>query len=112
VVALVAAVTSYRHMRALLLAYGEDSVTATIQPLSVDGLMLVASLALMALGTRSVRVPRVEHVEQPATVPVLVSAHRPAQRPVPVMNGSRGPAPAGMTPIDLRSVLTTEGTSR
>lgn len=53
VVAAVAAVTSYRHMRGLLLAYGEDSVTATIEPLCVDGLMVVASLALLALGART-----------------------------------------------------------
>jgi hypothetical protein len=49
-VALVAAVTSYRHMSALLAAYGEDQLTAIIQPACVDGLMVVASLALLALG--------------------------------------------------------------
>lgn len=52
-VALVAAVVSYRHMSALLTAYGEDALTATIGPLAVDGLMVVASLALLAVGRQS-----------------------------------------------------------
>jgi Protein of unknown function (DUF2637) len=51
-VALVAAVTSYRHMSALLVSYGEDRLTALIQPVCVDGLMVVASLALLALGAQ------------------------------------------------------------
>ncbi len=54
-VALVAAITSYRHMSGLLRSYGEDSLTATIQPASVDGLMVVASLALLALGRQRTR---------------------------------------------------------
>ncbi|MGH3712844.1 MAG: DUF2637 domain-containing protein [Micromonosporaceae bacterium] len=49
-VAAVAAITSYRHMSALLASYGEDRLTAIIQPACVDGLMVVASLALLALG--------------------------------------------------------------
>jgi Protein of unknown function (DUF2637) len=49
-VAGVAAVVSYRHMAALLAAYGEDALTAAIGPLAVDGLMVVASFALLAIG--------------------------------------------------------------
>ena len=48
-VALVAAVLSYRHMSALLLAYGEDALNAAIGPLAVDGLMVVAGFALLAM---------------------------------------------------------------
>ncbi|KAB2341869.1 DUF2637 domain-containing protein [Actinomadura rudentiformis] len=55
VVAGVAAVVSYRHMAALLEAYGEDDLTATIGPLAVDGLMVVASFALLALGSAQER---------------------------------------------------------
>lgn len=47
-VAVVAAVVSYRHMAGLLAVYGEDAVTATIGPLAVDGLMVVASFGLLA----------------------------------------------------------------
>ena len=48
-VALVAAVMSYRHMRSLLLTYGEDQLNAAIGPLAVDGLMVVAGFALLAM---------------------------------------------------------------
>jgi hypothetical protein len=55
-VAGVAAVVSYRHMRGLLAAYGEDGLTAAIEPLSVDGLMVVAALALLALSRSAARI--------------------------------------------------------
>jgi Protein of unknown function (DUF2637) len=48
-VALVAAVMSYRHMRGLLVLYGEDGLNAAIGPLAVDGLMVVAGFALLAM---------------------------------------------------------------
>jgi hypothetical protein len=51
-VALVAAVVSYRHLSGLLRYYGEDSLTATIGPLAVDGLMTMATAALVAAGHR------------------------------------------------------------
>lgn len=48
-VAAVAAVVSYRHLSGLLASYGtEDTVTRTIGPLAIDGLMVMATLALMA----------------------------------------------------------------
>ncbi|WP_433699282.1 DUF2637 domain-containing protein [Nocardiopsis sp. CA-288880] len=52
VVAGVAAVVSYGHMRDLLLSYGESDLVAHLLPLSVDGLLLVASLALAGPGAR------------------------------------------------------------
>jgi hypothetical protein len=47
-VGLVAAVVSYRHLSGLLAFYGEDGLTATIGPLAVDGLMVMATGALIA----------------------------------------------------------------
>jgi len=47
-VALAAAVVSYGHMRGLLLQYGESELVAVLLPLSVDGLVVVASVALAA----------------------------------------------------------------
>lgn len=47
-VALVAAVISYRHMSGVLAAWGEDSTNSHLGPLAVDGLMVVAAAALMA----------------------------------------------------------------
>lgn len=48
-VATVAAVMSYRHMSALLRTYGEDQLNSAIGPLAVDGLMVVAGFALLAM---------------------------------------------------------------
>jgi hypothetical protein len=50
-VALVAAVVSYRHLSGLLSYYGEDGITSTVGPLAVDGLMVMATGALLATGT-------------------------------------------------------------
>lgn len=48
-VALVAAIVSYRHMHGLLLHWGEESITALLGPLGVDGLVTVGAVALMAI---------------------------------------------------------------
>ena len=47
-VALVAALVSYRHLSGLMGFYGEDDLTATIGPLAVDGLTVMATGALLA----------------------------------------------------------------
>nr|MDT0661928.1 DUF2637 domain-containing protein [Micromonospora sp. DSM 115978] len=47
-VALVAAVVSYRHLAGLLEHFGEDPLTVAIGPLAIDGLMVMASAALLA----------------------------------------------------------------
>jgi DNA-binding CsgD family transcriptional regulator len=47
-VAGVAAVVSYRHLSALLAYYGEDRITSAVGPLAVDGLMVMATGALLA----------------------------------------------------------------
>ncbi|MEX5633721.1 DUF2637 domain-containing protein [Parafrankia sp. FMc2] len=47
-VAAVAAFVSYRHMRGVALLHGEDTVTATVLPFSVDGLIVAASMAMLA----------------------------------------------------------------
>jgi DNA-binding transcriptional ArsR family regulator len=52
-VGVVAAIVSYRHLSALLAFYGEDSVTTLIGPLAVDGIMLLASGALLAGSSRT-----------------------------------------------------------
>jgi hypothetical protein len=48
-VALVAAVLSYRHMAGLLGSWGEDRWNSHLGPLAVDGLMLVSATALLAI---------------------------------------------------------------
>jgi hypothetical protein len=46
IVAAIAAYASYSHMRHLALAYGQDRAVATMLPISVDGMMVVATVAL------------------------------------------------------------------
>jgi DNA binding protein with HTH domain len=55
-VAAVAAVVSYRHLSGLLSFYGEDRITATVGPLAVDGLMVMATGALLATRPTSAEV--------------------------------------------------------
>jgi hypothetical protein len=79
-VAAVAAVVSYRHMSGLLGHYGEDGLTATIGPLAVDGLMVMATGALIATAA-----PRRAILEAPEPVRVPVEAPvpvKPAAKPV------------------------------
>ncbi len=44
----VAAFVSYRHMRGVAMAHGEDPMTAAVLPFSVDGLIVAASMAMLA----------------------------------------------------------------
>ena len=97
-VALVAAVVSYRHLSGLLAFYREDPLTATIGPLAVDGLMVMATGALIATGTRrltatvtTLGVPvtqsqPVDPAPEPAAPPAVpdadpVARPRPARKP-------------------------------
>lgn len=54
-VAGIAAVISYRHLSGLMGAYGEDGLSSTIGPLAVDGMMVVCSAALLAIGDNARR---------------------------------------------------------
>ncbi|WP_328855381.1 DUF2637 domain-containing protein [Microbispora hainanensis] len=45
--ALIAAVVSFRHMHELCLRYGEDHLAAVLIPLAVDGLIVVASMSIL-----------------------------------------------------------------
>ncbi|NJC86804.1 hypothetical protein HC030_30325 [Planosporangium mesophilum] len=66
-VALVAAVVSYRHLSGLLAFYGEDRLTVVVGPLAVDGLMVMASGALVAIGARRAAGTAAEQVTETAT---------------------------------------------
>ncbi|SQE00140.1 conserved membrane hypothetical protein [Parafrankia sp. Ea1.12] len=47
-VAAVAGFVSYRHMRGVALQYGEDAMTSAVLPFSVDGLIVAASMTMLA----------------------------------------------------------------
>jgi Protein of unknown function (DUF2637) len=46
VVAAIAALASYSHMRGLAVRYGQSELIADLLPVSVDGMMVVATVAL------------------------------------------------------------------
>ncbi|RLK22680.1 hypothetical protein DER29_0519 [Micromonospora sp. M71_S20] len=51
-VALVAAIVSYRHLSGLFDHYGDDPMTVVIGPLAIDGLLAVCSAALILTGRK------------------------------------------------------------
>ncbi|MEV8513453.1 DUF2637 domain-containing protein [Dactylosporangium sp. NPDC051484] len=78
-VALVAAVVSYRHLSGLFRHYGEDPLTATLGPLAVDGLMVMAAAALLAAHPHPARTAEPEPAPEP--LPELVPEPLPEPRP-------------------------------
>jgi lambda repressor-like predicted transcriptional regulator len=96
-VALVAAVVSYRHLSGLLAFYHEDGLTAVIGPLAVDGLMVMATGALIATATRRAA------VTEPVTAP---AAERSAE-PVPMADPPATATSAAESPADATATATT-----
>lgn len=97
-VALIAAVISYGHLSALMRFYGEDSLSSTIGPLAVDGLMVVCSGALLAIGEnirRAAESPR----ELPGTqsLPETTSVEQ-VEPGIPVDSGNSTPRPPRKRP--------------
>ncbi|MEV4704526.1 DUF2637 domain-containing protein [Actinoplanes sp. NPDC049316] len=117
VVSAVAAIASFRHMKGLALAYGEDQLTAATLPLSADGLIFVASLALLTLAERrrtAAETPSgrdgTDGAEAPAAGPADAAAARTAPTtamealeavsltPAPAAPAPAAPAPAAPAP--------------
>jgi hypothetical protein len=93
-----AAMLSYRHMAALLTSWGEDSWNAHVGPLVVDGLMVVAGTALLAMSkVRPAAEPVTEQVDElPAatetTAPIdLALSDEPEPQPAPTTPAKRNP---------------------
>lgn len=94
-VAVVAAVVSYRHLSGLLGWYGEDPLTVTIGPLAVDGLMVMATGALVATSRSRTGQPTAGADATAPAAPATLAT--PAEstpngtqdrRPVPAMSGN------------------------
>lgn len=116
VVGAVAAVVSYQHMHGLLLSYGESKVTALILPLAPDGLMVVASLALIALSMakRSARAT-VTPTDQPASepvAPVIAEPTTPTAEPDRPMQQEPTRAPTIRAPRKATKPTSRKATSR
>jgi hypothetical protein len=72
-VAVVAALVSYRHLSGLLAFYGEERLTCVLGPLAVDGLMVMATGAILATGHRGQRTtttPNAQHTPS-LTIPAV-----------------------------------------
>src|SRR3954453_5851600 len=91
-VAFVAALVSYRHLSGLLKFYGEEPVVCVLGPLAVDGLMVMATGAILATS----------HHPHTASVSVSVPAVPDASSrvPAPTRPGPAAPpSPAPRAPI-------------
>lgn len=89
-VAMVAAVLSYRHLAGLMTYWGEDPLNAYLGPLAVDGLMLIAATALLSISKeRAVVQPEATQVpvSAPEQVPVSDAAPAVGTKPTPAVNG-------------------------
>jgi hypothetical protein len=77
-VAAVAAIVSYRHLSGLLAFYGEDRLVVTIGPAAVDGLMVMATGALLADLSHRATIPAAEPIPEPAAAPADTMVRPPA----------------------------------
>jgi hypothetical protein len=122
-VALVAGIVSYRHMSGLLHYYGEDRLVAAIGPIAVDGLMVMATGALLATGHQPTDAATQHTVPAASSDPAPTDRHWPAspQRddPAPVhakaamlhLNAAPEPVPAHLIPTARFAVTKHESTT-
>jgi hypothetical protein len=102
-VAAVAAVVSYRHLSGLLAFYGEETIVCVLGPLAVDGLMVMATGAILATG--QTRITHTATVSESLSVPAVPDT---AVRPAPTLPAvpatpTVAPAPADPAPTDPTS---------
>jgi hypothetical protein len=94
-VALVAAFVSYKHLAGLLVFYGEDNLTAMLGPLAVDGLMVMATGALLATATRrpaAAVTPETVTTDATVTAPEVTALPVADVTPAPAVTVKRAPA--------------------
>jgi hypothetical protein len=92
VIAGIAAWVSYWHMAAVAATYGENPTTAHLLPISVDGLIIVASISLVELGTHPARHTTVHGRQSTVDVPAMTGAavivdQAPANELAPAVGG-------------------------
>jgi hypothetical protein len=91
-VAGLAALVSYRHLSGLLAHYGEEPIIYYVGPLAVDGLMVMATGALLATG-------RYRHHSAP-DLPVPTSVPVPAAAPAAPVGGAAGAPTRPLSLVD------------
>jgi hypothetical protein len=110
-VAGIAAWVSYQHMAAVALRYGEDAAASHMIPVSVDGMIVVASICLVEIARRTPDAPAVP--DHAPAVAVQAAEHAPALGALlPVaLDVARRIAPNGTPPSGraLAAALRDEG---
>ncbi|GAA1626744.1 DUF2637 domain-containing protein [Actinoplanes couchii] len=123
-VAFVAALVSYRHLSGLLGHYGEEPIVTILGPLAVDGLMVMATGAILATGNHrttpaGLRLPNLQSLlnladQDASNVPAPTDTSTPPSVP-PVPVDVRTPAvdtptvtPAPALPVAEESARTPE----
>jgi hypothetical protein len=98
-VALISGIVSYRHLSSLLAYYGEDALVATVGPLAIDGLMVMATAALLVIGnnTRPTTPAAVDTV--PATEPAYPATPAPIHPVTPAVT-TRDTTPITVEVVD------------
>jgi hypothetical protein len=97
-VAFVAALVSYRHLSGLLRFYDEESIVCVLGPLAVDGLMVMATGAILATGQLK-HTTTSESVSVPAVpTPITVAAPTPPAVPAPHVRPDPASDPKTVTP--------------
>jgi hypothetical protein len=124
-VALVAAFVSYRHLSGLLAHYGEEPIVTVLGPLAVDGLMIMATAAILVTSHRTTNtateitsttaenptittisaVPQLTTPAQPTPAPTVPT---PIAEPTPVPVPDVRPVP---TPAELATRITAPRTT-
>jgi len=94
----IAAWVSYWHMAGVAARYGETGASPYLMPLSVDGLVIVASVCLVELAGR-IRLAEEARTAPPAPAPAPQPPREPAAQPVPAAPPVRSAAvPAAASP--------------
>jgi hypothetical protein len=93
IIAGIAAWVSYWHMAAVAATYGENPTTAHLLPVSVDGLIIVASISLVELGTHRANRTTIHTRQSTVDGPVIAAGDVTAvqapiaNQPAPLVGG-------------------------
>lgn len=111
IVAAVAAVASYHHLSALLTYWGEDSTVAALGPLVPDGIMVIATTALLAIGRPEIDA---DALEDPGEGDDMPEPAAPSSEPSGVTspNGHRRPRKRQVATRDGQAERKTQAVDR
>ncbi|PZF83775.1 DUF2637 domain-containing protein [Micromonospora deserti] len=107
-IAAIAAWISYHHMVGVVARYGEAGTVPYLLPLSVDGLIIVASVSLVELAARRRESEHPPHVVAAETPPAPSPGQPIESTPVQAIPGIRDTRPTGQSPLSEPPSLATD----